>query len=279
MPHVLVDGCEIHYEVEGNGEPVLLLHGLGSSLLDWEPQVAALARRYTVITLDFRGHGRSGKPPGPYRIDMFAADVVHVLSTLALGPAHVVGFSMGGMVGFQLAVDAPALVRSLVAVNCAPSFVPETWKERMAILGRRIALRLLGLRRLAGLIAEKNLPRPDQEALRRKIAARIGQNDEVAYRAATMAILGWSVADRLGEIRCPVLVMTGDQDYTPVAKKRAYAARLARARVAVVAGSRHLTPIEKPEAFNDILLDFLAEQRAAPDAPSAVSPRHAGEGS
>ncbi|HVK68941.1 MAG TPA: alpha/beta hydrolase [Polyangium sp.] len=264
MPHIHVDGCEIHYEVKGQGEVVLLLHGLGSSLLDWEMQIPALVERYTVVAVDMRGHGRSGKPPGPYRIATFAADVAQVMRALALGPAHVVGISMGGMIGFQLAVDHPSLVRSLVVVNSAPAFVPRTLRERLAVVQRIVALRVLGLPGFARKIAEKNLPRPDQEALRRKLAARLAQNDEAAYRAASHAILGWSVAERIGTIRCPVLVVTGDQDYTPVAAKEAYAARIPRARVVVVADSRHCTPIDQPEAFNRLLIDFLKEHATAP---------------
>jgi len=259
MPHIDVDGCEIHYEAKGQGEVVLLLHGLGSSLLDWEMQVPALAERYTVVTVDLRGHGRSGKPPGPYRIATFAGDVAHLLRRLALGPAHVVGFSMGGMIGFQLAVDAPSLVRSLVVVNSAPAFVPRTLREHLAVLQRLVALRVLGVQGFARKIAAMNFPRPDQQPLRGKVAARLGQNDAAAYLAATKAILGWSVAERIGTIRCPVLVVTGDQDYTPVAAKEAYAARIPRARVAVVADSRHCTPLDQPEAFNRLLLDFLNE--------------------
>ena len=270
MPRLCVDGCEIHYEVTGRGEVVLLLHGLGSSQLDWEKQVPALAERYTVVTVDLRGHGRSDKPAGPYRMETFAADVAAVLRELALGPAHVVGFSMGGMIGFQLAVDAPSLVRSFVVVNSAPAFVPRTWRERLAVVLRLGALRVLGVRGLAQKIAEKNFPRADQAALRRTVAERIAGNDEAAYRAAMNAILGWSVAERVGTIRCPVLVVTGDQDYTPVASKRAYAARIPRARVAVVEDSRHCTPIDQPEAFNRLVLDFLKEHAAAPEKSQEV---------
>jgi 3-oxoadipate enol-lactonase len=264
MPRLRVEGCEIHYEVKGRGEVVLLLHGLGSCLLDWELQVPALAERYTVVAVDLRGHGRSDKPPGPYSIATFAADVAQVLRALELGPAHVVGISMGGMVGFQLTVDAPSLVRSLVVVNSGPAVVARSLRERLMILQRRVALRVLGLRGLGRKIAEKNFPRPDQESLRRALAERIAENDEAAYRASTRAIFGWSVAEHIGSIRCPVLVVTGDQDYTPVAAKEAYAARIPRARVAVIKDSRHCTPIDQPEAFNRLLLDFLREPATAP---------------
>jgi pimeloyl-ACP methyl ester carboxylesterase len=234
--------------------------------------VAVLADDYTVIGIDMRGHGRSSKPPGPYGIPVFALDVVHVLETLGHGPAHVVGLSMGGMIGFQLAVDAPSLVRSLVVVNSAPSVVPRTLREHALLTTRKLALRTLGLRRFGERIARANFPRPEQHAEREALAKRIASNDLAAYRASTNAIIGWSVEDRICSIACPVLIVSGDQDYTPVSYKRAYAAKIPGARVAVVERSRHVTPIDQTEAFNRILVDFLDEQGVRSQTMRAASP-------
>ncbi len=110
------DECTLHYEEYGQGEPVLLLHGLGSSCQDWEYQIPALAARYRVIVMDLRGHGRSDKPHERYSIQGMSNDVEALIEHLRLGPVHVVGLSMGGMVGFQLAVDH----KSLCIVNSAP---------------------------------------------------------------------------------------------------------------------------------------------------------------
>jgi pimeloyl-ACP methyl ester carboxylesterase len=263
MPTLRIDDCDVHYEVDGSGPPVLLIHGLGSCGRDWEMQRPALAARYTVVTVDLRGHGESSKPPGLYSIPRFSADVVHVLEALALGPAHVVGVSLGGMVAFQLALDAPALVRSLVVINSAPEVVPRTWKEHLAVKARFWALRLAGIRRLGERIAAMSFPEPGQEELRAALAARIASNDVRAYRASLRAIVGWSVADRLGALACPTLVVTGDQDYTPVALKEAYAARIPQARVVVIARSRHVTPLDQPAALNRLLLDFLGSDDPA----------------
>src|SRR5437762_3199638 len=106
------EGCTLHYEEYGHGDPVLLLHGLGSSSLDWEYQVPELATRYRVIVPDARGHGRSDKPRGRYSITGFSADLIALIEHLNLKPVHVVGLSMGGMIGFQLAVDQPQLLKS-----------------------------------------------------------------------------------------------------------------------------------------------------------------------
>lgn len=107
----------LYYETHGDGAPLLLIHGLGSSTLDWAPQVAHFSERFRVITLDVRGHGRSDKPPGPYSVPIFAGDLVELLDALHIESAHLAGISMGGMIAFQLAVDAPQRVRSLTIVN------------------------------------------------------------------------------------------------------------------------------------------------------------------
>jgi pimeloyl-ACP methyl ester carboxylesterase len=273
MATLRLGDCDIHYERVGAGPPVLLLHGLGSCAADWAPQIDALAGAHTVVTVDLRGHGESGRPPGPYSMGLFARDVARLLEALALAPAHVVGLSLGGMVAFQLAVDAPALVRTLVIVNSAPAVVPRRLSERLALASRLWALRLLGLRPIAQRIAAVNFPEPGQRALRRALAARVASNDPAAYRASMDAIIGWSVADRIGAIACPTLVVSGDRDYTPVTLKQAYAARMRDARVAVVRRSRHVTPMDQPEVFNRLLLAFIAEhhERAGRDGPAAYT--------
>ncbi|PYD07085.1 3-oxoadipate enol-lactonase, partial [Pseudomonas savastanoi pv. glycinea] len=101
------DDCSLHYEEYGQGEPVLLLHGLGSSCQDWEYQIPVLASHYRVIVMDMRGHGRSDKPHERYSIKAMSNDVEALIEHLRLGPVHLVGLSMGGMIGFQLAVDQP----------------------------------------------------------------------------------------------------------------------------------------------------------------------------
>ena len=117
MPLTRVGDIDVYYEKRGSGEPVLLIHGLGSSTEDWEYQVERLASRYTVVSYDVRGHGQTGKPRGRYSVAQFASDAAGLIERLGLGPVHVQGISMGGMIAFQLAVDKPDLVRSLTIVN------------------------------------------------------------------------------------------------------------------------------------------------------------------
>ncbi|NJN45685.1 MAG: alpha/beta fold hydrolase, partial [Candidatus Competibacteraceae bacterium] len=121
MPKQRSGDIELYYEITGQGHPLLFIHGLGSCTEDWEQQVAFFAQRFLVITFDVRGHGRSDKPPDPYSIPLFARDTVGLLDVLGIASAHVVGLSLGGMIAFQLAVDVPRRVDSLVIVNSGPA--------------------------------------------------------------------------------------------------------------------------------------------------------------
>jgi pimeloyl-ACP methyl ester carboxylesterase len=248
----------LYYETSGTGEPLLFIHGLGSSTRDWEPQVAEFSSSHHVVTFDLRGHGRSDKPRGPYRIATFAADAAMVLQALGIGPAHIVGLSLGGCVAFQLALDTPRAVKTLTIVNSAPEFVPRDLRSKLALWQRLAIVRLLGMRQMGKVLSKRLFIKPEQEALRRTFVERWAQNDRRAYLEALRAMIGWSIAARLGEIRCPTLIVAADQDYTPVALKEAYAARLPDAQLTIIPDSRHATPMEKPEQLNRVLREFLA---------------------
>jgi len=251
------DGCSLHYEEYGQGSPLLLVHGLGSSCQDWEYQIPALAAHYRVIAMDVRGHGRSDKPRERYSIPGFTADLEALIEHLQLGPVHLVGLSMGGMIGFQLAVDQPHLLKSLCIVNSGPQvkikYVKDLlqWAKRWG-MGRLLSMRTIGIG-----LGRNLFPKPEQADLRRKIAERWGRNDKRAYLASFDAIVGWGVMSKLSRITCPTLIVSADHDYTPVALKRLYVGMIRGARLVVIEDSRHATPLDQPEIFNRTLLEFL----------------------
>src|SRR5690348_13398274 len=96
MPKISANGIEVYHEVQGEGEPLLFIHGLGSGTRDWEYQVEHFSRSFRVIAYDLRGHGQSEKPAGPYTVPLFAADASALLAALDVSSAHVVGVSLGG---------------------------------------------------------------------------------------------------------------------------------------------------------------------------------------
>jgi 3-oxoadipate enol-lactonase len=258
MPYVISDSLKLHYEIHGQGDPLVLIHGLGSSCRDWELQIPAFAEGFQVITLDLRGHGRSDKPAGPYSMALFAEDTAQLISSLGLQTVHVLGISLGGMVAIQLGLDFPDLVRSLVIVNSTPEMVPRTFQERISIWQRWMIVRFSGMKKMGQVLAERFLPRDDQAELRKIFIQRWAENHKPAYLEAMKAVIGWSVRERLGEISCPTLIIGSDGDYFPTSDKQAYTELIPGARLVIVKDSRHALPAEKPVEFNRLVIDFLA---------------------
>lgn len=263
MPTLKLNNCNFYYETTGEGEPLLFLHGLGSSGRDWEKQVPHFAENYQVITFDIRGHGRSEKPAGPYSIPLFASDIAAFIEALNLPPVHVVGISMGGMIAFQLAVDRPELIRTLTIVNSGPELIIRTFKERLSIWQRFLIVRLMGMRKMGEVLAGRLFPQPENADLHQLFADRWAENDKRAYLDAMRALLGWSVTEHLGEIDCPTLVVAADQDYTPLSLKEAYVSMIRNAQLVVVEDSHHALPVEWPHKFNPVLESFLNQPVSA----------------
>jgi len=260
MPIMRVNGSiDLHYEMEGDGEPLLLIHGHGSSGRDWALQTGYFAGHYRVITYDVRGCGRSSKPAGPYSVHLFAEDTAALLQALDAGPAHVAGISMGGMIAFELALGFPHLVKSLVIVNGYPELRVENWRERLKVLQRFLVLDLLGVRKTGEFLSKRLFIKPGQEELRQLFVEHWADNDKRAYRESLKAMIGWDMEARLGEIQCPVLVVASDEDYLPLEEKKAYTDKIPRARLTVIEDARHAVTVEKPKEFNAILEEFLDE--------------------
>ena len=259
MPKIQANGISLYYEINGEGQPLLFIHGLGSSTRDWEYQVPEFSKSYKVITLDLRGHGQSDKPAGPYSMSMFAADTIGLLRGLGIDRAHVVGLSLGGGVAFQLAVDAPQMLKTLTIVNSTPELLVRSFKDQLMVWQRIAIVKLLGMRKMGEVLSKRLFIKPEQDALRQVFVTRWAENDQRAYLNAMGALVGWSVAAQIGLIHCPTLVISADQDYTPVSVKEEYVARMPNAQLVVIPDSRHAMPIEHPQEFNRALQKFLAD--------------------
>jgi 3-oxoadipate enol-lactonase len=265
---------DTYYEASGQGDSLLFIHGLGATTTSWSLQVPAFSEHYRVITYDLRGHGRSSRPPGPYGIPQFAGDAAALLQALGCGPTHVVGLSLGGAIAFQLAVQRPELVRTLTVVNSAPGLELPRLSDRLrwaAFVGTRwLVSHTFSMRQQGTLLARRLFPAPEQAELRRMFAEEFAHNDRRSYNASAQALLSWSVVDRIGEIRCPTLIVSADHDYTPVSFKAAYVARMPDAVLQVIPNSRHATTIDQAERFNAVLTDFLSGSLRA-HAPQTTS--------
>jgi pimeloyl-ACP methyl ester carboxylesterase len=262
MPAQSVNGASIYYECAGHGPPLLLIHGLGSSGDDWAFQRDEFAREYRLILPDLRGSGRSAKPPGPYSIAQFSADLWALLDALGIESTNILGFSLGGAVAQEMALMRPAQVRSMVLCNALANYRTDTWRKWLEARVQVVLVHALGLRRTARLIANRLFPHEDQAPKRQRVIDVVGANPRSAYLATIHALIGWSALERIHAIACPVLILAAEFDYTPLADKRAEAMHFPQVHFVVVEGSRHGTPFDATTAFNACVLEFLAAKSA-----------------
>ncbi len=260
MPSLHANGIDLYYEMTGDGQPIVLIHGLGSSCRDWEMQIPFFSKHYRVISFDLRGHGRSQKPRGPYSMSLLAKDTAELIKSLGIAPVHVVGISLGGMIAFQLAVDHPELMRSLVIVNSGPEVVVRTMKDRWNVFLRFAMVRWLGMHKMGEVLSKRLFPKEEQIDIQKLFVERWAENDTQAYLDTLRAIVGWSVTDQIHKINVPTLMVAADGDYTPLSVKEAFISKMPKAELIVIPDSHHATPVDSPERFNEVVLSFLSRQ-------------------
>lgn len=257
MSRVRVGDVDLRYREAGTGAPLLLLHGLGGSHLDWEHQIPFFARRYRVLAPDLRGFGESPRGRGRMSVRGHAIDVAGFLDAMQVDQCRLIGHSMGGAVAQQFTLDHPKRVERLVIANSVPSFRPRSLRHHMEFFYRLVVMGLLGPARLAEIGAWRSFPEPEQEPERARAIARGARNSRRNYLAALQALSAWSVLDRLDELRLPVLVAASEHDYFGHEETVKFAHALPRARLHVFKGAHHGLPGEQPDAFNAAVERFF----------------------
>jgi 3-oxoadipate enol-lactonase len=248
-----------HHEVTGpdTGEVVVLAGSIGSTLSMWDPQVPRLVEAgLRVVRFDHRGHGRSPVPDGPSSLADLAGDVVDLLDHLDVDRAHLVGLSLGGMIGMWLAAHEPSrLDRLVLCCTSAKLGTPRMWQERarQAVTEGMTTIADGSLRRWftpAWLAANQTRA----EEFHRMTATVPAQG----YASCCAAIGDMDLRDALPSITAPTLVIAGaDDPATPPDHAHQIADRIPGARLEVVAGAAHLGNVEQPEAFGRLIVEHL----------------------
>lgn len=266
---------ELFVVEHGHGEALVLIHGLGSSGDDWAFQAPAFAPHFRTILPDLPGSGRSPPPAGAYSIEGFAADLWRMLDRRGIARAHLLGFSLGGAVALEMALQRPDRAGRLVMINSLPSYRVDHWRKWFEMHSRFLMVRVLGLPRTARLIAHRLFPAPHQSPMRRRVADVVGANPTDRYLASARALAAWCAQDRLPSLRAPTLMIAAERDYTTLAEKQQIAARIG-AQLAVIRGSHHGTPFDSIRACNACVLAFLRnEPLPPPDALRCDTPDEA----
>jgi pimeloyl-ACP methyl ester carboxylesterase len=244
-----------HTERREQRAPVVLVHGLGATANVWGAQIAALAPHFRVLAPDLRGCGRSAK--APVSLAALVADLVELIDGAGFETAHLVGHSLGSVIVQHLAVAHPQMVESVALVGPiqAPSDAGRQGLRNRAQQARRGALAAVAdATVLAGTAPATRHERPELAAFVRELVMR---QDPESYAQTCETLVALEPA-AIETLRCPALVVTGDQDATaPPTVAQAIADQIRGARYAVLAQCGHWTPIEQAAALSDVLLDFL----------------------
>lgn len=256
----------LHYIVHeprnlsGPRHTLVLSHALGCDLTMWNRLVPVLAEECRIVTYDHRGHGRSEVPDGIYTLEELADDAAHLIQETEAGPVVWVGISMGGMVGQELALRHPGLLRGLVIANSTsqyPEAAQTAWQQRIVTLEQQgipgVAEATLQ-RFFSPSFHEKDLATVD--AFRRRLLS----TELPGYLGCCHAVRAIDTTARLEQINMPVQIIASEGDQgTPVEMARIMAEHLPQARLTILPDAAHLSAVEQPEAFAEIVRAYLRE--------------------
>jgi 3-oxoadipate enol-lactonase len=250
-----------NHRLEGpSGAPVVTLsHPLGVTLALWDDHVAALTHRYRVLRYDVRGHGGSETPPGPYTLEQMAGDLFDLLDSLGIAETHFVGVSMSGLIGMTAALTRPSRIKSLVLCDTTACYGPGVrpmWEDRIRVAESEGMTPTLVDRTMAIWFTETFRTR--QLGAVERIAAMLRKSDPRGYAAAIRAIGFVDLTERIDAIRCPTLVVVGEQDPgTPPAMARAIHERIRGSELLILPGAMHCAVVEDADRFLPALGNFL----------------------
>jgi 3-oxoadipate enol-lactonase len=259
-----LEGARIYYEVEGDGHPLLLIHGGLGSLRMWDAQAPVFAERYKVIRYDTRGFGLTETDDVEFTN---RGDAVAVLDHVGAESAHVVGQSRGGMIALDLAIDQPHRVDGLVSVaGGVGGYEPELpegtdippWDDAEKLWESKDWAALSEFETQVWVDGWGQPPDRVDAELRRLVHGWILSNYLAGKEEGKPQPLDPPAAERFTEVRAPMLVLIGEVDEPgSVAAERHLGASVVGAKVVELAGVAHMIHLEQPERFNQLVLDFL----------------------
>jgi 3-oxoadipate enol-lactonase len=254
-----INGLDIHYEIQGDGPPIVFVHGLGATSNVWHAQRTTLSKYYQVIVYDRSGSGRSQQSREGCSIDAWTDELAGLLDHLAIPTAVVVGHSLGSVVAQRFAGKYAPRTKALILAGGEAEFGPA---EKKAFTERARSIEASGLVVVVDAWLNAVLSAATREAnpaLAGMVREMFLANDAKTYALHCLALRDASVCADHPNIVCPTLLTVGDQDLvTPLSWQQQIAARIANSRIRTIPNTAHMTMLESPAVFNTVLLDFLA---------------------
>ncbi len=256
-------GMNLHYEMIGSGPAILMIHGFTNHGMVWAEQIADLLHAgYCVVMPDLAGHGLSQMADRKTTVDDLAQDMVNLLDHLAIDKAIVCGLSLGGMVAQYMAADYPQRVRAIVVANsCVDSTAPDvvaanqSWIE---MFGRPNGPLLRMQAVWPQMLNERYRASPTADAFLASWKRINGKILGSSFANVARGLQEFNSSARLKGVRVPCLVIAGEFDRLfPPAVCGQIAALISGAGFSVIAGAGHLSSLDSPKQFNELLLQFL----------------------
>ena len=269
MPLAEAQGARLYYEVRGEGEPLLLIPGFGSTIPVYWANIPELSRHFRVIAFDPRGSGRSDVPLDGYTMRVFADDATAVLDAAGAATAHVFGTSFGGMVAQHLALEHPRRVRRLVLGCTTPGgprhVLPPLENVTRFLAAGDIADAAEAVRSTYFMhYSDAYAAAHDAEIVERSLANASLRATPEGRAGQLAAVQGHDTYERLREIAHPTLVVHGGEDgMVPVDNGRLLAEAIPGARLIVYPEGRHIFFAECAEQLNADIAAFLQDGFAA----------------
>jgi len=265
MPKVKVNDIQIHYEVHGEGFPLVMIMGLGANVDWWDPRmVQELSKKFKLVIFDNRGAGRTDISDRKYTVKLFADDTAGLMDALEISRAHVIGVSMGGMIAQELVLNYPEKVEKLVlySTNCggtksvppSPEVLEMLTADRSAFSPKEIARMSIPLLFTEDFI--KNNPDVVEITIQQMLRAPISNE---AFTRQINAIMDFNTYERLSQIKVPTLVLQGKRDVLiPLGNGSILAKAIPNAKLVYFENSAHGLAEEMEDVLRAIL-DFFAE--------------------
>ncbi|UCH42989.1 MAG: alpha/beta hydrolase [Dehalococcoidales bacterium] len=246
-----INDIQVYYEDQGQGEPVIFVHGWLDDSSVWKPYVEPFSGGHRVIVYDHRGHGQSDKPKGSYSIKTLANDLHALIQKLDLGKVTLVGHSMGAMTSMLFALDHPGRVTRLVLVGAAAR-LPSIMR------GGSLIRHILPYRKFIEMAVKSAYHMPSEAVIQDSLKTALNTPKYAAYACYDEFTGKYDVRYRVAKIEVPTLIVVGEQDKnTPVAMSRFLSGEIKGSRLQVIAGCGHEVMVEKPEELKQALAEFL----------------------
>jgi pimeloyl-ACP methyl ester carboxylesterase len=257
MPLAELNGININYKAEGQGEPFMMIAGLSASRSNLMPQISFFKKHYRVISFDNRGVGRSDKPPGPYSTKMMADDTVSLMDFLGIEKAHIMGVSMGGMIAQELAINHPQRVIKLV-LACTYASQDEISGDtpEQGKLSKQTPEKMISA--MISMAFNKPFYRFTFGLLARILTGFMGASARLGVAGQIEACRKHNTLERLSSIKAPTLVIVGTEDrlLKPISSD-IIAGKIPNVKLVKVEGGSHTFFIEMKKVFNLEVLNFL----------------------